>query len=329
MTQVFSGKDIDSKKYWDPVSLELSPDEIAEHKQANTGLLGKFNYYKKHPHSIKFWMTFCVALSLSLIFFILVITYPFNGPAFLFIIYPIAIPLIYYFQIKASERQMANLLTAEEFGWLYAPKDTLDRWLALARIYPEFFENEPGEIEFIESERNNFYVGKPVISDEFWGYFNQMSFWSVCLENALKGDNAYTKRIYVFHLPRKVAHTFLLKPQQSDFTKQSSLTTESNDFNRNFHIFYEGDAGLVGADILEMLVPDVQEKLFDFRKNVGPFSLLFKGDVVMVSFDVIDRRLRYTNFFSKVALDPRDVEIISQKMTAIISLADAILPSIE
>jgi hypothetical protein len=318
--------DSNNQKYWDPVFSELAAEKIRSFERADNELIKKFRYYQQYPKRITNIMLLLFLLALvSFVFFLYVLSIGVNNGTIRteddisgceIILFPIILPIFYYSKIKLLEKQLAYLLIAEEYGWLYSPNHLDGQWGLLAKSYPEVFKKgDDGQI----------------LLNQFWGVYDRAPFWMAqfhyTVGNGRTAEN-HTETIYMFRLPRKAACDFMLKPQSLLTKLQSGFTTESNDFNKLFHIAYNGDPQSVGADILETLTPDAQEKLIEARKVAGSFNLLFRGNIMVVSFE---RELKphYTNFFNKVALDPRDTESISQKMNAIVSLGDAILSCME
>jgi hypothetical protein len=300
------------RKYWDPVSSRISVDMIMACEREDDRLDKKLKCYKDHPRRIR--LNLFLLILFALVFWIILLKSELDVP--IFYIATLVPVIMYYYQVKALERQLIESMIAEKCGWLYDPNDSHEKWEQLAGMYPEIFQKG-------ESGQN--------VSGQFWGLFNnRSSFWSASFKYPDgSGWNLHTliETVYVFRLPQKAAHAFTLKPQ--DFLRQieikikAGLTTEANDFNELFHIDFDGELESAGAGILQVLSPNAQEKLIDFRRAVGPFVLLFRGDVMVVSFNG-GLELNYTDFFMKAALDPKDVENIRQRMTTIVGLADAI-----
>jgi hypothetical protein len=146
------------------------------------------------------------------------------------------------------------------------------------------------------------------------------------------GKNSHTtyETVYALNLPHPTAADFILSPQNKllGFFEHPKIATESIDFNKYFRITYKGDRGSVGADIFQVLTPPAQEHLLAFRKATSAFTLLFRGNCMLVSFPG-SLSLKYTNFFRKVALDPRDENALTTKLENILQLASEILPCID
>jgi len=140
-------------------------------------------------------------------------------------------------------------------------------------------------------------------------------------------------RFFAFKLSHASPIDFSLIPQNSLTKIEEGLTnkdisTESNDFNKKFHINYIGDRGLAGEDIFQVLSPEIQEKLIDFHELHTGFTMLFRGPAVFVSYKG-DLNISYTNFFRRVTLDERDADMIQSTIMSCIEVAEEILPLLD
>lgn len=310
------------EKYWDPISSELTESQVENCKVSNVVQSRKFGSDKRDFRTnLSAIIFFSVAI---LIIWLLMIFINFrledlSGIGAIILMFVTAIIPAYYFALRKQEKPFAEMSVAQEFGWLYDPNISFRKWEALAKDYPEIFQKG--------NKGHN-------VSSQFWGLFeNRTPFWSANFNYRVASEQSpiHVETVYAFRLPREAAHDFALKPQnklrEMEASLESGLTTEWNDFNKVFHIDFEGELGEVGADILQVLSPDVQEKLFKFREIVGPFSLLFRKNVMLISFQG-KLKLRYTNFSKEMVLDARDKEEISKRMESIVGLADAVLPCI-
>jgi hypothetical protein len=230
-------------------------------------------------------------------------------------------PIAYLTKIKNWEKQSTELLISREYNWLYDPAINRNRWLSFSKICPEIFQ------------KGNC---KQSIDNQFWGTVNngQSPFWMACFEYTISSGRSsatYKNLVYAFRLPNNITADFRLTPQNA-FTElsakiHSTLTTESVDFNKEFHVGYKGNENLVGPEILQVLNPSAQEKIMNFRNTCGQFTLAFKQNVMFVAFEK-DLKLQYTSFLKKVALDERDSQSIAHNLLSTIELADTILSSI-
>lgn len=69
-----------------------------------------------------------------------------------------------------------------------------------------------------------------------------------------------------------------------DSAGERGLTTESEYFNSELHIDYSGDRGLVGADIMQVLSPHVQEALLSFNRKHDEFRMDVSKGVLLLAF---------------------------------------------
>jgi len=309
--------------YWDPAYGELTEEEVAQCGRIKTEFASKIAYYHTNPDIIRrnlllcFLLSFCIWFGLCGLFWGMV-----NEDTIPLFILGFIPPFAYIFHIRRLEKQLAKALLAEREGWLYDPSGSTSRWETMKVTFEDIFH---------KGDRNQ------AIYDQFWGRFRgKAPFWACKFRYTIgygKNSRTYTEAVYAFRLPDPAAHSLVLRPQnllrKLENKLEMGLTTESNDFNGLFHIDFEGKPTDVGTEVFQVLSPDAQEKLIEMRKGIGEFTLLFRGDVMVIaSANQESFFVHHTNFFDNVELDPRDVEYISGKMDSILGLADAILPCI-
>ncbi len=305
------------QKYWDPIDGELSENSALFKQLSGSDLDEKFERLLKHPSKPKWYLGLLLFLGIlsSLLLYYEYRDYGFGDIRILMILF---LPsFIYYGYIKELEKKLVELLIAKENNWLYNPEKDKQKWLGLRLLHPEVF--------------NKGNRGQSILR-QFWGTIasDNTVFWKSRFEYIVgsgKSSHKITETVYAFKLPKTVAENFLLVPQNLLNRLEASInlkiTTESNDFNKLFHIEYRGKTNEVGDEIFQVLSPDVQEKLIDFRNSCGNFSLLFKGDVMFVIFEK-DIKLKYTNFLKKVALDERDMKELTQLILSTVELGGAV-----
>lgn len=311
----------DVRKFWDPLSSVITEDIIDKCRQSGEKLDRKILYYQEHPGRITHNLAGLFLLTLVCWLGLYRAAANESGEILQLGFLALLPPAVYYFQIKALEKRLVESLLAEQQGWLYDPNPSHVRWEFLAEKYPEIFRKGNREQS---------------VGSQFWGRFEgESAFYSAHFRYTTghgKSSRTLTETVYAFRLPQRAAHDFTLRPQnllrRIENGLELGLTTEANDFNGLFHIDFQGEVSEVGADVLQVLSPDAQEKLIEFRRAAGDFDLLFRDRALLVSFRG-SSQLRYTNFFAQLAPDPRDVEQVRQRMTAIVSLADAILPCLD
>lgn len=309
--------------YWDPAYGELTEEEVAQCSRMRTEFGKKFEYYRNNPDKIRRNLALCFLLTAFILLWACALT---RGTLsfdtiqlYLLTFIP---PILYYFSVKRLEKQLTKALLAEKEGWLYDPNGSTMRWEVMKTAFADIFhKGDHGQ----------------TVYDQFWGRFrDQAPFWAAKFQYTIgygKNSRTYTEAVYAFRLPDPAAHSLVLRPQnflrKLENKLEMGLTTESNDFNGLFHIDFEGKPAEVGTEVFQVLSPDAQEKLIEMRKGIGEYTLLFQGDVMVISFMNRENSFaHYTNFFDKVELDQRDVEYMSAKMDSIMGLADAILPCI-
>lgn len=64
--------------------------------------------------------------------------------------------------------------------------------------------------------------------------------------------------------------------------------------------------------------------LIDLRQSCGPFRAVLRGDTMVISFPKQLLRSKYTNFFKRVEIDPRDSELYRDHLHKILTFANQI-----
>jgi hypothetical protein len=214
-------------------------------------------------------------------------------------------------------------MIANRQGWHYCPAESHERWLRFAEAYPEIFQKG-------NKDQN--------LQDEFWGITegqgHKADFWSGIFEYVIEteGDkgrkNRQTKHCNVFalRLSKVLKCDFCLRPEslgakiRNWFTRKE-IDTESADFNRNFAVYYNGKKVEEELEIIKTLSPSVQMRLIEMKEQFGKFTLLFRRDVVLISFNGrLLKRMR-TNFFRQVAVDTRDSEALTERLKSVLEVS--------
>lgn len=310
------------QKYWDPIDGELSENSAIITQLSGSDLDEKFEHLLKNPSEPKwyFWSLLSFGILSSLFLYYEYRDYRFGYVRIL--VYLLLPVLIYYRYIKELERKLVELLIAKENNWLYNPNKDRQKWIELKILFGEIF-NKGDRAQFVFRQ--------------FWGSIgsDNVMFWKSRFKYTIgskKSSHTVTETVYAFKLPKIVAENFLLVPQNFKNRLKTSInlkiTTESNDFNKIFHIEYRGKTNDVGDEIFEVLSPDVQDKLINFRKSCGKFSLLFKKDTMLVVFEK-DIKLKYSNFLKKVAFDERDMQEMNRLMSSTVKLGGEVLSCLD
>lgn len=316
----------DPESYWDPVAPGSVKDKVKECEESNRHMIEQFEFDKLYAERNRYVIGL-FALVITLMWAVSYRSFlrgDLSSSTVSYAVLALGVMVVaaYYLYVREHEKSLLELAVAEEYGWLYDSGESNIKWAELVVEYPEIFRK--GNID-------------RKIGNQFWGVFEGNPFWSARFIYAQSHGNDdersyHVETVYAFRLPRVAAHDFVLVPQNIWLEREArtgnGLTTESNEFNRLFHIDYAGDTGSVGADILQVLSPDAQEKLIAFRRNAGPFSMIFRGDRMVVDF-ACESLMRHTDFFRSVAIDPKDKEAIAGRMESVIGLAHAVLPCIE
>lgn len=321
------------KVFWDPVYGILTNEYLSEISASNIKLRSKFEHYKNNPGIIR--RNYYLLIAVGLIIFFVIEAFNFK---FMFtglssqeignLIFPFLIAIIpfsiYFEYVREIQKDLLNIAVANQFGWLYFPEKDKKKWDRLNDVYPEIFR-------FGEQ-------GSQYLENQFWGLLDsgRRYFWLsrfFCTER--QGDSSRTiqRLVYAFQVSRSIPIDFALSPQNSatkfiaDLSSKT-ITTESIDFNNEFHIDYKGDRGFVGPDILQVLSPDIQEKLLEHERTYRDFIMLFRGNIVFVSYKA-NLEVTHTNFNKDVSLDQRDIDSIMDRINSSIEIAEEILPCLD
>ena len=198
---------------------------------------------------------------------------------------PILIVIPFHFFAKKQKvvSEAAYISIALKNQWVYAPAGPTNSYQELLARYPAIF-----------NQGNN---GQKVY-DQMWGSLQNPTngtsdyFWMGNFEytkNIGKESVTNTSGIYAFRLPRPVTTNFALIAKRNALIRASDHTdiqTESTEFNEAFTISYQGDRGLAGPGIFEVLAPDVQALILDLNKSLAPLDLVesvgFYGNAMLV-----------------------------------------------
>lgn len=316
--------------HWDPVTGVLESDELFEISDEDSKLQEKFTKLKQNPKTIRnniFLLSLFVvagAIISGVLVYFSINNVHIDGRIILMPLAIGSIPLsIYLYSIKEVQKDLINLAIAEKFGWMYNPAKDAKKWNVLRDSYPEIFQ--------LGNENQYF-------DNEFWGNYENgnRSFWAGRFNYTVRQDKSsttYHNAIIAFALKKPSGVDFCLKPQNF-FTKLETklsskvITTESNDFNKDFHINYKGDRGVVGADIFQVLSPELQEKLTQHKDSYKNFSIVIRNNAIYFSYSG-EIEQKYTNFKREVVLDDRDAQTIINWIGASINIGDEIVTCLD
>lgn len=309
---------------WDPLGSIDSPEAIVA---GNQKLTAKFLYYQKHPWQTRIIMFLCALVSLAIaIAFYRTGKFSFTNTSVVYYIFALVPMMLYYGVIQQLQRQLTDMAIAKECGWIFDSRQLKDKAKQLGVLFPELLACDKYRKPDLSSQtlRNQFWGTAGINLTPFWLGEYQFSVGSG------KNSALYLDVIYVVKLPHPATADFVLQSHKnySKPTGDRDINTESIEFNKMFQIEYKGDRGLVGADIFQVLTPTAQEHLMDLRKATSGFTLIFRGDCMLIAFPGF-LYSKYTNFLRKVAIDPRDITILTEKVRNVLQLAEDILPCID
>ena len=317
--------------FWDPLTGHVTEEEKTLIQANGEKVRSEYEKLKQNPYKFRNLLILSITLGLA-ITALLAIIFDIDSPDpdrlegfFEFSLAAILIPssLVLY-KVRTLQRDITNMIIASSFGWLYDPERNKDKWNSMTSIYPEIFK---------------FGDHSQYLENQFWGRLEgdtKNNFWLSGFNYTIgsgKNSHTYHNLVYAFELPTITIADFSLAPQGIDtkiksFFSSTILTTESNEFNRIFHINCVGDLRLEGADILQILSPDTQEHLIAASKKHNGLRILFRDNVVFIEFtDTL--KLTHTNLLKNADLDPRDEAIVLQNIKSVYLLAKEILECFE
>ncbi|OIP24461.1 hypothetical protein AUK11_03285 [bacterium CG2_30_37_16] len=302
--------------FWDPLTGQVTNEEMERIEEKNKQIQSEYEKLKLNHKRFKLKLFlsifFCFLTVLLVTRLILILNMPEEAQEFLIVIgWSSAIPIFFVLgKPFVLQRRMSSYIVANKFGWLCDPNKNTAKWKQLSSKYPEIFLFNNG--------------GNQLLANQFWGILNDKRFW---ITNYLSshGPNFL---VHAFELPTTTITDLLIIQRVKGIPYPDELTTESNEFNKKFHIKFKGERELEGANIMQILAPDVQESLISFADTHNTVRILFRNNIVFIAF--IDQlNLFNSNFLKTVSVDEKDEKIIIQNIQTVASLAKEILDSFE
>lgn len=299
--------------FWDPVEMEITSTTF-DHDTAS--LKRKFNYYRSHPWHLRMWLAIWVLVVLAGVSFDVWVFRSGGGT-----VISLMSLFAFFIYLHVFQTDLAKMAAAHDLGWVYSPNIQPDRWETLEARYPEMFDKgNSGQC----------------LSGEFWGALQgeraSTPFWLGRFDYTVgsgKNSQTYTETVFAYQMGKSVPADFSVAPENV-FTRlwdrfaNQDIDLESNAFNSRFHIVYKGRKSDVDEQVFESLNPLVMSTLMDFREACGPFTLIFRGDVALVSLPGEKFVLKHTNFIRKVSVDQRDVDRIMALLQQALEFANQI-----
>ncbi|HEY5714206.1 MAG TPA: hypothetical protein VIT68_02540 [Candidatus Gracilibacteria bacterium] len=237
-----------------------------------------------------------------------------------------AAPAMYRRLVHSLQRDYIKKLLADKHQWLYNPYGGPGHWESLRHKFPEIFDKG---------------TKKQKLYDEFWGTITDdrktTLFYSSIFEYTVvsgsgknRREHTYYQTIFAFKLKKSLKADFLLHPENGlrwfRWFSRKEIDTESDEFNRAFAFTYNGAKDEKALEIVKTLSPAVQTKLLDLKKTEKYFSFLFKEEAVIFATNGHLLPKMHTNFFKKVAIDPKDEEALQKRMHGILEIVGDIVP---
>jgi hypothetical protein len=297
--------------FWDPVNGTISAADLSP---AVKKLEELYEKYRLRPGLIWSQLLVCLLILVvgEIIFIPLAAAIDEGGVVFI----PAIPAALYFAHITALQRDLAKMAVARRYGWLYSPEQDAPRCQALRKLLPEIFnKGNSGD----------------VVEDEFWGTLTgrhgQTPFWLAEFSYTVgsgRDQQHYTETVYAFALARPVPADFIVQPENvltrlSNFFHKKDIDLESRDFSTQFNITYRGRRSDVDKGVYQTLNPAVMATLLDFRAACGKFTLVFRQQGAGISFTGKQLRMKHTNFFRKVEVDPRDIAAIDELLRQVLS----------
>ena len=312
---------------WDPLGEKVF---LGKFQRSKKKLFETFRKYQENPNIPRrnaFFFSIPILILVAMGWYdygiILSIISAGDGDGGILLTLPFA-PLAWYVtKVFRLQRDLIKIIIAEKRKWIYSPDERKGRWMNFSTRFPRIFRKG--------NKGQN-------IQDEFWGKFQEMNFWTGIFEYKERhgsGKNArdvtYRKTIFTMPLEKKLSTTFELVPEGitqkiSDFFSSKDIDVESTDFNKKFTILYAGKKVEKQMDIVQLLSPSLQVRLLDLWKDQGKFSVLFQENIVLYSFEGNLLKKMKSNFFRKIALNPKDEKKMDTRFQIILELTNDILP---
>jgi len=321
-----SASPVPANPVWDVLSGQGVQQEIqaleAREQEEELDAQQEFNRLQANPNQLRLWLMAFIAVPMLAVVAEIGTHGEFPQNLLMLSFLPL---FLYYIHFSVRANMLVKETIARQKGWIYSSVQDSARWVDLAAVYPTIFNKG-------DNSQN--------VSDEFWGSValsNQaVPFWMSNFTYSIgsgKNRETYYYSVYAFPLPKVVGSNFQLEPRSSlgaelgQLFSGQAIKTEWVDFNKAFVIEYNGLRSQDGPQIFETLNPIIQEKIMALHQGIGDFSLIFTGAVMIVQLHTQIKPV-YTNLMWKMAIDPRDITMIEDRLQKILSLGADIVPYI-
>lgn len=255
-----------------------------------------------------------------------------KGNGQMLLLLPFVPPYLYFKRIYGLQGDIVKFMVASANGWIYSPKQNMNRGQKTTINFSEVLDKG---------------AENPTLQDESWGTFKNeqqtIPFWAGFYEyyktSNVKVNNSQKRKkfeyaVYAIKLNTKLRTSFWLKPDnvlKSFFLqfRTKKIDVESAAFNRHFEVYYNGRKVDHQLEIVKALSPAVQVRLLELRSALGPYTMLFKSDMVFFMHDGELLKGMRTDFFKKVEIAEEDKFALEKRLKQIFAISGDIIPYLD
>lgn len=221
---------------------------------------------------------------------------------------------------EGVKKDMTKLLIAEKNGWMFDPELSIARLNALQKKFPILRRG-----------------GGKGIDDQYWGTTEingkQIDFWMALHHYEVKQGkhtSAHVATLMAFRLPRPAEHPFYIREGvDGPFTFKKDIQLESVQFNDVFIVKYVGEDQTNVTDLLRILTPATQQRFVELAKKFDYFNASFSGDAVLFSLNSDLLTPFEVSVFDKFEVNPRDEQLMHERMAEMFNLAGEIIKFVD
>ncbi len=303
--------------HWDAMDGEILESEIAP--QIAT-MRNDFLYFQKYPNAIR--NKAYILGSFVVIFLIVAIAFATIIPQEdLELLIQISGGVIFFllagvfglFGHGASvKKSMTNFLVAEKNGWFYDPRKSIQRLNEMQKKFPILRRG-----------------GGKGIGEQYWGKTlingKKISFW-MGLHHYETGSGkhrvSHEATLMAFQMPRVVERPFYIREEMPGVIfVEKDIQLESIEFNKKFVVKHSDAEESNATEIMQVLTPGAQQHFLELAKKFEHFRVAFSGDAVLFSIEGDLLSPFYIDWFGKFEVNPRDEELMHERMNMLFGVA--------
>ncbi|CAN5188298.1 hypothetical protein BH09PAT2_BH09PAT2_05250 [soil metagenome] len=292
--------------FWDPIGDTIQDNSF---DQQNQEVIRHVDEYKGNPRKIKKNLVIRTLFGI-VITGIYIAFWGFNR-LFIYVGVLSFMPLILSIgEIRAAQQNFILFLMCQAQAWVYNPKHDQARYDRLKNVYPDIFAC--GHSQEIE--------------DQIWGSIQSsklIDFWSGIFyyeTGSGKSRRRYHHTLFAVKLFKQLPLEFTVFRKGLISFNNGDYKMESEEFNKLFFIEVKNKGPDTEMLLFKILSPSVQVRLIQLAHEYTLAGINFKNETMIVDFEREVWIPKYTNFFKKVVVDPRDtndfIELL-KKMTAV------------